>query len=238
MLRFGTAILLCSFCAVLIHGQPLNGDSAALEVKRGKLLFVNGDYEAAILHYTKAIEIRPNFAEAYLRRGYAERMRNYLDEALRDFDKATELDPQITKNDRGVADAYTNRGEIRQTNLHLEEAISDCDKAIRSFPTLSRPYETRGLSRLLLEDFKGSITDFDSYLAREKYDSFGRALVYADRSFAKRMLHKEPGADSDLAESFRLAGKDSAGIEGRLQELQVQLILMRESRGRTKRVIG
>ena len=224
------------FCFAPAQSQQPN--SAALEFQEGKALFGKGDYKGAILRYNKAVELNPRWAEAYLQRGYAERMSNRLDQALNDYDKATEIDPRSTKNNHAVADAYTNRGQIRQANLQPEEAIADLEKAIRLYPALSRPYETKGLARLLLEDFNGAIADFDSYLAMEKFDSLGRALVCADRSFAKLMLKKEPEAHKDFEESLKLAGKSSSAIEGRLQDLQAQLIIMRQLRAQKNKVIG
>jgi tetratricopeptide (TPR) repeat protein len=61
------------------------------------------DYENAIRSYDRAIEINPNYAEAYLNRGIAYRNLKDYQNAIRSYDRAIEINP----ND---AEAYFNRG--------------------------------------------------------------------------------------------------------------------------------
>ncbi len=55
----------------------------------------NGEFDIAIKHYGKAIELNPQFAGAYNNRGNAKADLRQFIEALADFDKAITLNPQF-----------------------------------------------------------------------------------------------------------------------------------------------
>ena len=57
----------------------------------------NGDFSDAIEDYTKAIELDPDYADAYNNRGYAYYLLEQYGKALNDYDKAIELDPNYEK---------------------------------------------------------------------------------------------------------------------------------------------
>ena len=84
-----------------------------------------GNCEQAISNYTKAIELNPNYAEAYNNRAYTNmRMQNYKD-ALPDLDKAITLRPDYIN-------AHMNRGDIYNYyyNIDRNKAVEDYDKVI------------------------------------------------------------------------------------------------------------
>ena len=68
-------------------------------------------YTAAIRHYDAAIELNPEFAEAYNNRGLAYANKGDLALAIADYSKAIELKPDLTY-------AYNNRGRAW---LHLRD---------------------------------------------------------------------------------------------------------------------
>ena len=62
-----------------------------------------GDVESAIRDFTKAIELKPDDAEAHYNRGLAYDGKGDVESAIGDYTKATELKPDF-------AEAYNNRG--------------------------------------------------------------------------------------------------------------------------------
>jgi tetratricopeptide (TPR) repeat protein len=237
--RFSSLFFLaCLACCPFLSAQGQKVDAAALELRKGKLLYAKHDLAGAIASYSKAIEIRPDWAAAYLQRGYARRMQGDLDKAIEDYDKATELDPASTRNDATVAEAYVNQGFIRKNRLQIDEALTDYDKAIKVCPARTPAYLQRGQARILNEDFAGAIADFDYFIANERYDSFSKAFAYADRSLSKRLLGKTEEADKDLQESLRLMkGKENI-IEQQLDELAGQLLILRQMRPKKPKIIA
>lgn len=239
LFRFVSCLLLAylvSSSFLPAHGQKR--DAATMELKRGHLLYAKHDLAGAIASYSKAIELRPDWAAAYVHRGYVRRMQGDLDRAIKDYDRAMELDPASTRNDRSVAEAYVNHGFIRKNNLQIGEALVAYDKAIRLYPGLTRTYLQRGQARLLDEDFAGAIADFEYLITNEKRDTFSIAFAYADRSMAKRLLGKSKDSANDMFESLKLMKGREDIIEHHLEELRDQLLILRQIRKQTQRMIS
>ena len=81
-------------------------------------------YDIAIAAYSKAIELSPQFAEAYYNRGNAYNVNGQSDAAINDYSEAIRINPQFAfaYNNRGLA--YCNKGQ-------LNNAIKDYNEAIR-----------------------------------------------------------------------------------------------------------
>ena len=69
------------------------------------------EYDKAVGHYTEAIDLNPEYVDAYNNRGVAYRNKGEFDLAIQDYTKAIDLNPEY-------AEAYCNRGEAW---LHLRE---------------------------------------------------------------------------------------------------------------------
>jgi tetratricopeptide (TPR) repeat protein len=231
-------ILVCPACCPSLFAQAQKADAATLELKRGKLLFARHNLAGAIASYSKAIELRPDLALGYVRRGYVRWMQGDVDKAVEDFDKAMELDPDSMRDDLSIADAYVSHGSARTNNLQIEPAIADYDKAIRLVPRRTVAYLKRGQARLLNEDLTGAIVDFDYFIANERHDSFNRALAFADRSLAKRLLGKTLESRIDMQESMALMKGKEHIVEEQVEELTTQLLILRQMRARERKIIA
>ena len=93
--------------------------------------------EQSIEYYTQAINLRPNFLEAFFNRGGVYINMHKYDHAIEDFDKAIELNPNR-------ADTYYNRGLAYYSKDEVEHAIADYNKAIELKPDLAEAYNNRG----------------------------------------------------------------------------------------------
>ena len=80
------------------------------------------DYYGAISDFNKAIELKPNDANAYYNRGCAKDDLKDYNGAISDYTKAIELDP----ND---ADTYLNRGIAKYFINDLNGACEDAKKS-------------------------------------------------------------------------------------------------------------
>jgi len=222
-----SVLLLTNFA---IFSQTNHGVEANSNFKRGKVLFDKGDFRGAVIKYDRAIELEPKWAEAYVQRGYARRMNHELDKALEDFDKATELDPRTTANNRVVSQAYTNRGQILSMQLKLEAAIDDFTKAIKLFEEYQRTFYERGQARLLLEDLAAAISDYDNYIAHERNDPVTRARAFAERGIAKHLLGREDEARKDVQQGLELAAESGNELMMHLALLDARLEAARQLR--------
>ena len=234
----GSLFLVSLTCPPFLSAQAQKTDRAALELRRGKQLYAKRDLAGAIASYSKAIELRPDWAVPYVRRGYVRWMQGDVDKAVADYDRAMELDPASTRDDLSIAEAYVSHGSTRKDHLQIEPAIADYDKAIMLSPGLTESYLQRGQARLLNDDLSGSIADFDYFIAKEKGDSFRRALAYADRSLANRLLGKTEASRIDMQESLVLMKGQEHIIEQQVAELAAQLLILRQMRARDRKIIA
>ncbi|HEX6188618.1 MAG TPA: tetratricopeptide repeat protein [Pyrinomonadaceae bacterium] len=231
-------LLLLITALAAVGGKPQTPNSAVTHLARGKASFAKGDFAAAIDRFSKAIELKPDWAQAYVERGLARRMHGDLDRAIDDFNEATRLDTRSTQNNAGVAQAYTNHGQILATRFELDDAITDFDTAIKLFSGDLRPYYERAQARLLLEDLAGALADYDTYIAKEKFDTFGRARAHLERAFAKRLLGREREAEEDAKTGLKLAGKDADILLSTIALLEERLAVMRQMKKPGQKRIG
>jgi tetratricopeptide (TPR) repeat protein len=113
------------------------GKSAATNhYERGEAHYLDGEYDQAFSELTKAIEIDPGFAPAYVIRGMAYEDKDEHDLAIADFTKVIEIKPTDPHayDSRGMA--YGNKGEY-------DLAIADYSKAIEIDPTIADSYKGR-----------------------------------------------------------------------------------------------
>jgi len=106
---------------------------------RGVAYHVKGDYDRAILDYTQAIALDPNYAVAYTNRGLAYTSNGNGKHAIMDYTQAITLDPRY-------AQAYTNRGVAYHAVGDYDRAISDYTQAIVLNPRYVKAYIDRGLA--------------------------------------------------------------------------------------------
>jgi tetratricopeptide (TPR) repeat protein len=148
------------------------------------------DLDEAIQNFSKAIQIKPKYSDAYWARGMARKMKYEYKEASEDLEKAIQLDPNNDEVYTSLAevkyyltdytradfyyseylkkypndyDTYSDRGFVRMKRLYLKEAIEDFNKAIElnSIKQYAN-YLERGKAKCLLQDYYGSNMDFDN----------------------------------------------------------------------------
>jgi len=86
-----------------------------------------GDTDAAIIDYTKAIEMNPSSYTSFLGRGTSYLASDRFTLAIADLSKVIELDPQN-------ADAYTRRGQAYEKKSDQKLAIEDYKRALQLDP--------------------------------------------------------------------------------------------------------
>ncbi len=110
---------------------------AAFYNNRGILYQRQNKWELALADYNKAIQINPNYVEAYYNRGILYSKQKRRDLALPDYNKVIEVNPDF-------AQAYKNRGLIYFEQKKLDIALSDYNKAIQVNSNYADAYYNRG----------------------------------------------------------------------------------------------
>ena len=111
------------------------------------------EYEKAINHYTKAIELKSDFPEAYYNRGNAYSEIGALDLAIGDYNIALALNP----ND---FEYYNNRGNVYAKKGDFDKAIKDYDTTIHLNSNYMEAYNNRGITYAEKGDFDKAIKDY------------------------------------------------------------------------------
>lgn len=103
--------------------------TAADYLAQGDFDFDLGNYGAAIASYSRALELKPDFAEAYNNRAYAYMTVKKYEQALPDLDQALRLRPDYVN-------ALMNRGDIYNYYYQIDRAraIADYDRVLELDP--------------------------------------------------------------------------------------------------------
>ena len=121
--------------------------------KRGVARSQLGDYQGAILDYTKALEINPDWAEVLYHRGFASyKLQDYGNAEL-DYTKALFLDPYLVE-------VYYYRGLCRMKLRSIQVGMEDYAKALEINPNFAHVYYQRGLVYLELQEHRLARLDF------------------------------------------------------------------------------
>ena len=174
---------------------------------RGVDAYHRGETDHAIGNFTRAIELNPQYANAYYSRGTAYGNKGEHDFAIADFDAALRINPQnaVAYYNRGVAyshkgeydlattdynatlrinpqdaDAYHNRGNAYFYKGEYDLAIADFDIALHINPQDADAYHNRGNAYFYKGEYDLAIADFDAALHINPQD----AVAYYNRGTA------------------------------------------------------
>lgn len=94
-----------------------------------------------------------NVATAYNNRGDAYKGQKNIQQAISDFDKAIEINPNFEE-------AYNNRGIAYKDQGNIQQAISDYSRAIKANPNVAIAYNNRGNAHISQGDIQQAISDY------------------------------------------------------------------------------
>ena len=187
-----------------IRNQDLHGDSYT-HFYKGLVCDSRKEYEETIKHYTKAIQLKLFFWEAYNNRGNAYEKKSESDKAIKDFTKAIELNPNY-------AEAYSNRSTSYKSKGEYERAIEDCNIAIQLMPNLAEAYNNRGNAYHKKGEVDRAIQDFDIAIQLKPNNAGAynnRGLAYNHKGDFDRAIYDFDMAiqsDPNLVEAYSNRG--------------------------------
>jgi len=190
-------------------------NQAGAYLGRGLVLTNVNQLDEAIVDYTQALKLDPQYAVAYYNRGIVYAGQGKLDEAIADYTQAIEIDPQY-------AAAYDNRGLAYADQGRLNEAIADYTQALQIDPRDSQVYYNRGNAYYDQGDLDEAIADYtqaiqlDSEYAKAYHN---RGLAYADQRKLEVAIADFTQAirlDSTYALAYRNRG-NSYFLQGKLE---------------------
>ena len=212
------------------------------------------EYEAAIVDFTKAIQLNPKYARAYFERGLAVYKAGNLITAIDDYTHAIKLNPKYTN-------AYRNRGNVKyslgkskaeQGNITAAQqlyqaAIDDYTMSIKIDPKYHYPYFKRGLTRRRFGQSKAAQGDITAaqQLYQAAIDDYTHTLklnpkytlAYNNRGYVKYSLGKSIAEQGAVAEAERLYQAAIADYTHALK-LNPKYVKAHNNRGHAKKALG
>lgn len=116
------------------------------------------DYQGAIADFTQAIELNPDYAEAYYSRSLGHYRQRNAPKALEDLTQAIELNPQYTQ-------AYVQRGVVQANSRNTPASLNDYRQALRLSPLDATILYRQGLSQAHLRQYQGALITLNRALA-------------------------------------------------------------------------
>lgn len=164
-----------------------------------------GDYDDAIQDYDRAIQLKPDYAEAFNGRGLAFYGKKEYDRAIQDYTQAIRTKPDYAEafDNRGLACAAASEGSCDSS-----KAIADFDEAIKLNPYFAEAFFNRGKAFASGGQFKGAIPDFSK--AIELQPDYPNAFAArGDAYFNKNDLGR---ALEDLNQAIKLNPQDADAV--------------------------
>ena len=174
----------------------LNPEHVPGLVARAEIRLAGGDADHAIEDLDAADRTASKEADARLRMAYGYVRAGRLPQAVAQLDlwiAAHRVDARMV--------AALNERCLARTLIgdELPKALDDCNAAVKMINKRdlesARPFNSRGLVRLRLGDYKNSIADYDASLAVQPKDAWA---LYG-RGVAEKRLGKTAAADADMA---------------------------------------
>ncbi|MBE9124643.1 MULTISPECIES: J domain-containing protein [unclassified Coleofasciculus] len=151
---------------------------------------LNKEYQAAIENCNRAIELNPDFVEAYVERGVSRYKLGNARGALQDCNQALRIDPNYAR-------AYYYQGRARYRLGYTQAAIEAYTQAIAQAPDRARVYYYRGLANKDLKDNEQAVEDLQQ--AAELFNEQGDRTGY---ELAKETLRTLNQSWSGLGTSY------------------------------------
>jgi tetratricopeptide (TPR) repeat protein len=87
------------------------------------LLDKEGQVDEAIPHFEKALQIQPDYAEAYINLGNCLYRQGRMDEAIAHYQKAVEIKPDDVEAHSNLGGALLQKGKAGEAVAHLQKAL-------------------------------------------------------------------------------------------------------------------
>ncbi|HWB59807.1 MAG TPA: tetratricopeptide repeat protein [Chthoniobacteraceae bacterium] len=190
-------------------------------------LYATGDLTDALGYSTKAIDLKPDFAEAYALRGVVKLREVRIYDALYLEDRGG-----FSMFEGGVVLGGPPYKKV--PNVNLDGALDDLTRAVTLKPGFAEAWDARGLVRYFKGDPKGAMEDFSAAIkAKGDYATAwcNRAhieLFSGDTKDATADYEKAVALDPKLAAAWagRAAAKQSAGdLDGALADSSQAIML-------------
>ena len=159
----------------------------------GVRLFRGTRYDQAILNFDRAIDLQPEFADAYLMRARSNVAIYKAAAAIPDFNKVAAMRPKDAIPPMERAFAYLDQKQ-------WDRALDDATKAITLDPKLARAYNARATAYRAKQELQKALDDFNKAVELDQ-----NLDNYFQRASTLQLLNRHKDAIADFDQAVALA---------------------------------
>ena len=180
--------------------EPVVGNTAAEQVfNEGVQAYEAGRFEAAITCWDRAIQLKPDYYQAWGNRGLGLKNLKRYEEAIASYSKAVELKPDFHK-------AWYNKGLALDELGRHGEAIAAYDRVIEVRPDFPKAWFSRGHSLEQVGEWVGAIAAYDRAIELKR--DFYKAWLNRGGALGRLGRYDESLASYDGALQFKVDDVD------------------------------
>lgn len=147
-------VLSLGLAATVLIVNFVNSSNATELYKRGDTLLELKRYDDALASYNRAVELKPEYAEAWKGKGSTLLALKRYEEARNAYDKAIQIQP-------AYSEAWIGRGNALDSLQQYKEAINSFDRAIEFQSDSLEAWNNKGNVQIKLQQYSDAIASFD-----------------------------------------------------------------------------
>ena len=167
------------------YNEAIKAYKVSMFKNKGVALYDQGEYDEAVKAFDMAIEINPQFTDAWNDKGNALYYLGKYDEAVKAYDMAIEIDPQD-------ASVWGNKAIVLDDLSRYDEAIRSYNKASEIDETRNSSVVRKGNDHYDKGEYAAAIKYYDAAIKRDPKDEY----AWHNKGMALRMLHRNSEADA------------------------------------------
>ena len=193
---------------ILLIPSTVFSQSAKKYFKTGQEFVASGNYKDAINQFTKAIDIQPDYSNAYLARAAAYEKLDMLKEASEDYDRASTFESNNT-------DVFYQAARLSYLLGEYQEAIEKADASILLKKTNPDGYVIKAKSLMALARYEEALETSNSALT---------LMETAENFYLRGLINVELGRFGPAEEDFlKTVGKDPRYVNAYIALAELRL---------------
>lgn len=185
----------------------------------GNALQKQGEFDEAISHYTEALKINPDFAEAHNNLGFTLTRQKHYNLAIYHYNEALRINPAYTDAHNNLGTALLRQGNVKEAEYHYYETLKSNPKYAGAYYNLGKLFLNQGKTEEAINFFRKALT-FEPEMTpalynlswiragseNEKYRNGEEALKLAEK-LCKITQYHQPLALDALAAAYAEKGR-------------------------------
>lgn len=160
------------------------------------------DFDNALINYSRAIQLAPNEAGSYVRRGFIYHYTGEVSKAYDDYDNAVRLDPSLKTEPYIQCMLYDVSADSAATG------VSICTKTITEFPGFSLAYYKRGVAYRAQQNYDLAMRDFSKSI--ELYPKFFNSIIYKGLIYVAQKNYS--AAITEYTKAIQVGGANNPNV--------------------------